>query len=141
MKINKRLGNILEVPQGYYIAHCISGDFSLGAGLAKAINENYNMAEKLNFFYIHSFNCWKALLVDNVFNLVVKNEIAEKASYDSLKTTLYDMEKQMKYLKINKLAIPKLGCGKEGLVWTQVEKIIKEVFDTYSDLEILVVER
>lgn len=141
MKIKKRIGNILEIPQGYYIAHCISGDFSLGAGLAKAINENYNMVEKLNSFYIHSNNCWKALLVDNVFNLVVKNEIADKASYDSLKTTLYDMKKQMKYLKINKLAIPQLGCGKEGLKWIEVEKIIKEVFDDYSNLEILVVER
>ena len=29
----------------YYIAHCISGDFTLGAGLAKKINDKYEKAE------------------------------------------------------------------------------------------------
>ena len=29
--------DLLEVPQDYLIAHCISGDMALGAGVAKQI--------------------------------------------------------------------------------------------------------
>ena len=40
-------GDLFAVPQGYYLAHCISGDFALGAGIAKQFNEVYNMRFKL----------------------------------------------------------------------------------------------
>jgi len=43
MTITEINGNLFEVPQGYYLAHCISGDYALGAGIAKTFNEIYNM--------------------------------------------------------------------------------------------------
>lgn len=35
MNYMEMTGDLFAVPQGYYLAHCISGDFSLGAGIAK----------------------------------------------------------------------------------------------------------
>ena len=73
--------DLFTVPQGYYLAHCISGDYTLGAGIAKQFVETYNMREKLlSQFPIMRSNDGKdydacvglALLVDNVFNLVTK---------------------------------------------------------------------
>ena len=34
--------DLFTVEQGYYLVHCISGDFALGAGIAKTFNEVYN---------------------------------------------------------------------------------------------------
>ena len=39
--------DLFTVPQGYYLAHCISADFALGAGIAKVFDEVYNMRFKL----------------------------------------------------------------------------------------------
>lgn len=43
--------DLLQVPQGYMIAHCISADFALGAGVAKQIDSVFNMREALNLMY------------------------------------------------------------------------------------------
>ena len=39
--------DLFTVPQGYYLAHCISADFALGAGIAKTFDAVYNMRFKL----------------------------------------------------------------------------------------------
>ena len=39
--------------------------------------------------------------------------------------------------KINKISMPKIGCGLDGLQYDKVEKIIKEVFKD-TNIEILV---
>ena len=140
MTLSYFIGDLLEIEQGYYLAHSISGDFSLGAGIAAQINKNYDMVEKLEYFHLHSPNCWRALLIDNVFNLVVKNEISAKPTYEALETALYDMKRQAEFLRIKKIAIPKLCCGRDGLDWTKVESLIYEVFDDV-DISILVVTR
>jgi hypothetical protein len=31
--------------------------------------------------------------------------------------------------KVGALAIPRIGCGLDGLLWSQVKAIIKEVFE------------
>ena len=34
MILREEQGDLFLVPHGYYFAHCISGDFTLGAGIA-----------------------------------------------------------------------------------------------------------
>ena len=46
--IEERKLDILSLPEGTYIAHCISGDFTLGAGLAKKLDEKYNPTKQYN---------------------------------------------------------------------------------------------
>lgn len=143
MTIREEQRDLLTVPQGYYLAHCITGDCSLGIGIAKQINNAYNMREKLNKDYTYNDDydlkgyVGEALLMGNVFNLVLKKEIDSKPKYKKLKKCLYDMKAQMEEYWITKLAIPRLGCGHEGLDWERVKEIIEEVFDD-TDVEILV---
>jgi len=132
--------DLFEVPQGYYLANSISGDFNMSAGvIAKRFDEVYNMEEKLNNFHGHAkLNAsGAALLVDNVFNLVIKNKSHHKASSDVLTECLKDMRTQMKENLITKVAMPQIGCGHNGLSWDSVKEIIEEVFDG-ADVEILV---
>lgn len=127
-------GNLFNAPQGYYLAHCISGDYTLGAGIAKKFNEIYNMRYKLHKkFPIPNGEKYahigEALLIDNVFNLVTKGKCWSKPTYEDLGYALNDMLSQMINLDIDKIAMPKIGCGLDKLNWDQVEEIIEEIFD------------
>lgn len=142
MIIREEKRDLFTVPQGYYLAHCISGDYALGAGIAKQFVEVYNMRYKLHNHYPipdgEKFaNVGKALLVDNVFNLVTKARCFHKPTYDSLYETLEDMREQCEELDITKLAIPYIGCGLDRLNWDNVKDVIEDVFED-TDAEILV---
>lgn len=141
--------DLFTVPQGYYLAHCISNDFAFGAGIAKQFVEHYNMKFKL----IEQFRDgnqydknkhWgqyvgQALLIDNVFNLVTKERGFRKPTYDDLSETLVFMRNLMTDLYITKLAMPKIACGLDGLNWDKVEEMICDVFGD-TDVEILICE-
>ena len=142
MNFKEETRDLFTVPQGYYLAHCISGDYSLGAGIAAQFVDVYNMRYKLHRNYPipdgEKFaNVGAALLIDNVFNLVTKDRVYHKPTYDTLIETLEDMKEQCENLDINKIAMPRIGCGLDGLSWDMVEEIIKEVFED-TDMEILI---
>ena len=48
MTITTEKRDLFTMPQGYYLAHCISSDFALGAGIAKTFDSVYNM--RFNLF-------------------------------------------------------------------------------------------
>lgn len=132
--------DLFTVPSDYYLAHCISADFKLGAGIAYQFNEIYNMRHKLFSEYgYYTYHGGDALPIDNVFNLVTKNKYYEKPTYNSLTEALKEMKKLMGMFQITKLAIPKIGCGLDRLDWHKVMNIIMEVFEN-TDVEILVCE-
>ena len=142
MNFKEETRDLFTVPQGYYLAHCISGDYSLGAGIAAQFVDVYNMRYKLHRNYPipdgEKFaNVGEALLIDYVFNLVTKDRVYHKPTYDTLIKTLEDMKEQCENLDIDKIAIPRIGCGLDGLSWDMVEEIIKEVFED-TDMEILI---
>ena len=142
MIIREENRDLFTVPQGYYLAHCISGDYALGAGIAKQFEEVYNMREKLHKqFPIEEgekfANVERALLVDNVFNLVTKARHFHKPTYDSLSETLLDMKEQIEEGDITKLAMPLIGCGLDRLEWDEVREMIEYIFEDL-DIEILV---
>lgn len=96
MNIKEEQRDLFTVPQGYYLAHCISGDYALGAGIAKQFVDVYNMRYKLHSQYPipegeKYDNVGKALLIDNVFNLVTKPRCYHKPIYETLYDTLVDM--------------------------------------------------
>lgn len=147
MEIREVKMDLFEAPRGYYLAHCITRDYSLGAGIAKRMDEVYNMKEKLKMMYpIYSssvlpeddkFYVGSALVIDDVFNLVTKRRPDKKAKYKNLRSALQDMKEQMGELLIAKVAIPKLGCGHDKMDWDRVREIIEEVFED-TEVEILV---
>lgn len=135
-------GNLFLAPQGNYLAHCISGDYALGAGIAKELDSIYNMRYKLHKNYPipdgeKYANIREALLVDNVFNLVTKPRCFHKPTYASLRETLEDMRDQCENLDIEHLAMPKIGCGLDGLDWNIVREMIQDVF-AETDINITV---
>lgn len=147
LRIEQR--NLFEVGPEWTLAHCISGDFALGAGIAKEFEERYNMKDKLNCLhgYLKNYDSEKvpiipsnrALKVNNVFNLVTKRRYFHKPTLESLKDAIESMANQIDDAEdIDKLAMPMIGCGLDKLDWDDVEEIIHEVFEDFDDLEILI---
>ena len=136
--IEKR--DLFTVPQGYYLAHCISADFALGAGIAKKFDEVYNMRFKLFREYdMYEYEGGDALLIDNVFNLVTKNKCYHKPTYESIEAALETMKDIMDFNSTTRIAMPKIGCGLDKCEWEKVYDIICEVFED-TDVEILICE-
>lgn len=144
MTFEMRTQDLFTVPQGYYLAHCISADFALGAGIAKQFVQIYNMRDKLKYAYgipdgekYSEDYVGNALLIDNVFNLVTKRRSFHKPTYDDLRSSLEDMKDICNLNLITKLAMPLIGCGLDGLSWDRVSEMIKEVFED-TDIDILI---
>lgn len=140
MNITIEKKDLFAVPQGYYLAHCISADFALGAGIAKTFDEIYNMRFKLFREYgDYIYNDGDALLIDNVFNLVTKPKCYHKPRYEAVRKALETMRDIMDMNITTKLAMPKIAAGLDRLDWNEIYKIICEVFENTS-VEILICE-
>lgn len=131
-------GDLFSADDSYYFAHCVSADYALGAGIAKQFRDRMNMREKL-FLQHDNPKVGSAYLVDNVFNLVTKERYFQKPTYESLCRALIDMVVQCVPLGINKIAMPKIGCGLDKLDWNAVRAII-EATVWQENIEIVVYE-
>lgn len=141
MTFQENKQDLFSVGVNYHLAHCISADFALGAGIALKFNELYDMRKRLKWLYSKDsmvtslVGC--ALLVDNVFNLVTKEKCSQKPTYFTLEVALNEMKEHMVSTKATKLAMPKIGCGLDKLNWDIVKLMIQKTFiDT--DIDILI---
>ena len=141
MIFKEEVRDLFTVPQGYMLAHCISADFILGKGIARQFCEHYNMRERLMNGYGTDFSeVGISLQIDNVHNLVTKRYVKDKPTYADLKKALEDMKAGMELDGQEKVAMPRIGCGLDGLDWGIVKAIIKDVFED-TDIEILICVR
>ena len=133
-------GDLFAEKRDCYFAHCISADFALGAGIARKFNSLYNMRAKLIEWLDvpwREVKIGSAILIDGVFNLVTKPRYFNKPTYSSLQLALLDMREQCVSLGIERLVMPRIGCGLDRLDWDTVRDLIKRVFRD-TDVEITV---
>lgn len=136
MKIIEVQKNLFDLADGsHYLAHCISADYALGAGIAVEFNKRYDMRRKLRSCgpgtYPH------VVQVEQVFNLVTKEKYWHKPTYESLESTLIKMKDMMVKESIEKLAMPRIGSGLDRLNWLTVKAMIERVFGD-TDVEITI---
>ncbi len=130
-----------EILSEYALCHCISSDFALGAGIAKAFAA---MGVKRRLCAEYS-KLWEGrgycLFVEAngvlVANLVTKQRYFHKPTLETLRQSLEDLRGQAAERNLKKLAMPKIGCGLDKLKWEDVSAVIKEIFGE-TDIEILV---
>lgn len=141
MIFKEEVKDLFTVPQGYMLAHCISTDFNLGGGIARQFCEHYNMKERLmNGYGVDFSEVGVSLQIDNVHNLVTKRYVKDRPTYSDLRKALEDMKVEMELDGQEKVAMPRIGCGLDGLDWGIVKAIIKDVFED-TDIEILICVR
>lgn len=147
-----------EAVKPYCLAHCISADFAMAGGIALGFNERFNMknrlikqyADKTRNFKTRDFKRMGPVVIPKkcftekepyepflVYNLVTKCYVWDRPTYDALRTTLVDMKNHMQDSGLTRLAIPRIGCGIDGLDWDIVKVMIQEVFQN-TPIEVLV---
>lgn len=129
--------DLFTMDKEYALAHCISSDCALGAGIAVLFNANYDMRRKLKELPRERLKYPTCVYIDGVFNLITKNRYWNKPTYDTLRMALEEMKKQAIEMNIKKIAMPKIGCGLDRLMWYRVSKMIQEIFND-TDIEIVV---
>ena len=131
--------DLFTMPEDYALAHCISADFALGAGIAKEFDKRFNCRRKLINMYKKSLvGCSVILFSDHViFNLVTKRNYWDKPTLNAIKNALDWMKDQCEMYDINKVAMPRIGCGLDRQNWSDVKALIEDVFKD-TDIEIVV---
>jgi hypothetical protein len=128
-------GDLFSADKKYSLAHCISADYALGAGIAIIFEKKYHLREKLKHIGNNSYP--QCIYIPPIFNLITKEKYWNKPTYNSIRESLEIMKTQVETFEIKYLAMPKIGCGLDKLDWNKVEEIIKEVFQDI-DCEILI---
>ena len=126
----------------YYFAHCIGADALMGAGIAIRFYKEFHEVRDLRN---QIFKKQKVLKVGTcertgkVFNLITKPKSARsKPSYDDLEQSLIECKNQCWDRNVEYLAMPKIGCGLDGLDWNLVKAKIIKVFGEIGGLDIKV---
>lgn len=151
-EVNK---DLFAISDDYALAHCISADFALGAGIAKEFDKRFNLRNRLFSVFPKSWvprwdktkekyrgGCITVgvLLQDPapyIFNLVTKRNYWDKPTLATIKNALVWLREQCEIYNIKKIAMPRIGCGLDRQDWSDVEKLIEEVFAD-TDIKILV---
>lgn len=131
-----------EILSNYTLCHCISSDFALGAGIAKAF-AGMGVKKALCEQYSKS---WQGrgycLMIETngvtVGNLVTKERYFHKPTLETLRQSLEELYKEAHGLKLQRLAMPKIGCGLDKLDWNDVREVIKDIF---NDTELMILVR
>jgi O-acetyl-ADP-ribose deacetylase (regulator of RNase III) len=136
MKYLEMTGDLFNTPPDYALAHCISADCKMGAGIAVKFQERFRMRRVLLAHHPKVGTCIPFQSNRIIFNLITKEFYYQKPTLETLTSSLIDMKRQLSGCE--KVAMPTIGCGLDKLKWNQVKSKIMEVFQD-TNVEILVV--
>ncbi|XP_039963168.1 ADP-ribose glycohydrolase OARD1 isoform X1 [Bactrocera tryoni] len=137
-QIKEITGDLFCANEKYSMAHCVAADMRLGKGIAVKFRNKFGQIPKLKQQNVKPGGV--AILQDKsrfIYYLVTKQSSWGKPTYQTLHDSLYAMKIHMLKNEIYKLAIPRIGCGLDGLVWQKVKDSLQEVFKD-TPIEILV---
>lgn len=133
-------GDLFSAPKTHSLAHCVGADMLMGAGIAVKFKQTYGRINELMAQQVKSGGV--AVLKDEdrfIYYLVTKPESYGSPTYEDLRSALSDMKSHMEKNGVSKLAIPRIGCGIDGLEWDKVQNELHGVFDEADkDVEIVV---
>lgn len=110
------------------LAHCVSEDLRMGAGIALQFRQKIKRVSELKEQKKTKGDV--AVLKEEkrfIYYLITKDKYYQKPSYENLKLSLIKMREHMDKNNIKSLSIPKIGCGLDKFDWNKVLEIIKEV--------------
>ncbi|XP_046464850.1 uncharacterized protein [Neodiprion pinetum] len=121
--------DLFNAPANVSLVHCVGADFRMGSGIAVQFREKFNSTGKLFDQRVKPGGV--AHLTDNeryVFYLVTKQASTDKPTMDTMKQSLYALRERCIKLKVTEIAMPRIGCGLDELLWKDVKSIVEEIF-------------
>ncbi|GGH19915.1 macro domain-containing protein [Paenibacillus segetis] len=121
--------DLFTMPEEYYLAHCISADAKMGAGIAVQFRKRFKLASLQERATRNELEVGKCYKVDRTLNLVSKSKYWHKPTYETLTMSIKSMKEICQQDSIHKIAMPEIGCGLDKLQWGRVKEILEEEFD------------
>ncbi|XP_048872289.1 ADP-ribose glycohydrolase OARD1 isoform X2 [Brienomyrus brachyistius] len=131
-------GDLFSCPPQEALAHCISEDCRMGAGIAVLFKKQFGGVSELKAQNKKTGEC-AVLMRHNrfVYYLITKKKANHKPTYESLRQSLVAMRTHCRENRVTSLSIPRIGCGLDRLNWAKVSVMIEEVFQD-SNIQITV---
>jgi len=131
------------------VAHCISADAAMGAGIAKALDANFGLRERVralprelvavgNVVELRCRACDGSVV--SVFNMITKEAYWELPTYDTMRAALRSLRAACDEYEADAgtvssgerrmpvLTMPRIGCGIDRLAWDRVLPMVVEAF-------------
>ena len=149
MKLIEEKGNLFDLPLNYDLAHCISLDCAMGAGIAKTFAKQFPELKPTLLKCIDMNNLDYPITIsvpvefdgydENriIHNLITKEKYWNKPTYKTIEECVNQLAFQCKQYDTKYLGMPLIGCGLDRLEWNKVKAIIEKEFDGI-DIEIVV---
>ena len=133
-KVKENNGDLFQSTES--LAHCVSEDLKMGAGIAKKFKEKFDKVEELRC-QRKTVGKVAVLKVNSrfIYYLVTKKNYYYKPTYRDVRNSLVEMRKHALSNNITNISMPAIGCGLDQLHWHRMKLIIKEVF-LPTDIEI-----
>lgn len=136
----KRIGNLFDT-DAVAIGHGVNTKGVMGAGIAKVFKENYPKN-----YQAYATNCQLRFFVPGqtfvykendhfIFNMATQELPGADAQYRHVLRAGADAAEQALRLKVDKVAIPLIGCGIGGLEWSMVEEILRNIEAVYDNFQ------
>ena len=138
MVVEERMGDLFSASPSISLAHCISKDINMSAGIALAFKKEFGRVEKLRQQQAKVGEI--AILEEGdrfIYNLVTKEKYYGKPTIASLRKSLVMMRSHMEEKGVKEVAMPRIGCGLDRIDWGKVKIMLEEVFSG-SDLKVIV---
>lgn len=129
--------DLFAMDEAYTLAHCISADARMGAGIAVQFRERFGLQVLQEQAKQEALEIGRCYPVGRTLNLVTKTKFSNKPTYSSFTRAVQSMRDVCVEQEISKLAMPQIGCGLDRLKWDKVSGIIQDTFAD-TDVEIVV---
>ena len=115
------------------LAHCVSADLKMGAGIAKEFRNLFKRVEELKRQHKKVGEVAVLRVRDRfIYYLITKEFYYKKPTLFTLKRSLEQMRDHAVEREIERIAMPTIGCGLDKLNWGDVKRTIHEVFKSTS---------
>ncbi|XP_075411263.1 ADP-ribose glycohydrolase OARD1 [Tenrec ecaudatus] len=131
-------GDLFSCPKTDSLAHCISEDCRMGAGIAVLFKKKFGGVQELLSQQKKTGEV-AVLKRDGqyIYYLITKKRASHKPTYENLQKSLEAMKTHCLQNGVTNLSMPRIGCGLDGLQWENVSTILEEVFEA-TDIQITV---
>ena len=128
--IQETYSDLFSASEDFCLVHCVSRDFHMGKGIALEFRNRFGRVNEL-LAQNPNIGGFAVLCANNqyVFYLVTKERYFHKPSYEDLRNSLENMKNFCIANNLNKIAMPKIGCGLDRLNWQEVLNILHQIFD------------
>uniref|UniRef100_A0A3Q3JX14 Macro domain-containing protein n=1 Tax=Monopterus albus TaxID=43700 RepID=A0A3Q3JX14_MONAL len=137
-KLNYVTGDLFSCPKTESLAHCISEDCRMGAGIALTFRRRFGRVNHVMRQRKRTGEC--GVLKDGdryLYYLVTKQRVTHRPRLTDLKASLERMKAHCLENGVKNISMPRIGCGLDRLKWKDVSAAIETVFGA-TDIAITV---